>query len=370
GLRRGRAIALVTAGGLRLTMRVVVLGAGAIGRLLGWGLAHGGADVRVVGRAAPGVPAAGDGPVPATVRVVDGAGRSHAAAVEAVPALVGGPEPDLVVCAVKMTDLDAALRSLDRWPIVPLLTIQNGIGAEALARAHRPAAPLMAGSVTASASRGPDGVVRWLRRGGIGLAPAAGPVEALLPALAERLRAGGLPTMVVASVDALKWSKLLANLLANASSAILDMDPAAIYADPGLFDLERRQLREALAVMAAQDIPVHDLPGAPVRLLALGARLPARLARPIFARAVGGARGGKSPSLRLHVAAGGGPSEVEWLNGAVVEAGARLGLPTPANRLLLLEMREVTADAGRRAWYRGHPERLLALQDGWHTGAP
>jgi len=49
----------------------------------------------------------------------------------------------------------------------------------------------------------------------------------------------------------MKWSKLLANLIANATGAILDMDPDAIYADRRLFGVERRQLLETLAVMTA-----------------------------------------------------------------------------------------------------------------------
>jgi 2-dehydropantoate 2-reductase len=113
--------------------------------------------------------------------------------------------------------------------------------------------------------------------------------------------------------------------------------------------------------MAAQGLRPVDLPGAPVRLLAFGTRLPAVLSQPVYARLVGGARGGKAPSLRLHVAAGGGPSEVEWLNGAVVERGRALGVATPVNQALLDAMRQVSTDPQRRAWFVGHPERLEAL---------
>ena len=167
----------------------------------------------------------------------------------------------------------------------------------------------------------------------------------------------------------MKWSKLVANLVGNASGAVLGLDPASIYGDPRLFDLERRQLREAVAVMTAQGLRPVDLPGAPVRLLVLGTRLPVALARPVFRRSVAGARGGKAPSLHLHVAAGGGPSEVEWLNGAVVERGRALGIPTPVNAALLDAMRQVSTDPARRAWFSGRPDRLAALVVGG-TEAP
>ena len=77
----------------------------------------------------------------------------------------------------------------------------------------------------------------------------------------------------------MKWSKMLTNLLANASSAILDMPPAEIFADPRLFRIEILMLREALQVMHAQDISVVDLPATPVRALAFAAAyLPLRSA--------------------------------------------------------------------------------------------
>ena len=68
----------------------------------------------------------------------------------------------------------------------------------------------------------------------------------------------------------MKWSKMLTNLPANATSAILDMTAAEVFAHPGLFRLEMRMLRETLAVMRASRIRVVDLPGVPVRALALG----------------------------------------------------------------------------------------------------
>lgn len=98
----------------------------------------------------------------------------------------------------------------------------------------------------------------------------------------------------------MKWLKLFTNLVANASSAILGMTPRAIFSDPQLFRFEREMLRECLRVMRAGRIPVTDLPGTPVRLLALAVqRLPHALAQPVLARAVGGGRGGKMPSFYL-----------------------------------------------------------------------
>jgi hypothetical protein len=48
------------------------------------------------------------------------------------------------------------------------------------------------------------------------------------------------------------------------------------------------------------------------------------------------------------------------MNGAVARAGAERGVATPVNSCLAALVDEVAADPERRAWFRGHPERLLA----------
>lgn len=159
----------------------------------------------------------------------------------------------------------------------------------------------------------------------------------------------------------MKWTKLLTNLLANATAAILDMTPAQIFASPALFAIERRQLREALAVMDARHIPVVGLPGTPSRELAAIIRtLPPFLARPLLARSVGAGRGAKMPSFHIDLHAGRGQSEVDYLNGAVARAGAAEGIPTPVNATLTRILLSLTRGEIPLSEYAGRPERLIA----------
>ena len=353
-------------------MRVIVVGAGAVGSFVGWAVAAGGGSTTVVRRstAAPGgierLAAVRPDGVRTTVEV------EVVPAVPAVPAIPAGPAggfagsvdaPDLVIVAVKQYDLAAAVDSLAHRPAVPVLTVQNGVGAEEAALAARPAAPLLAGSLTASVERRADGSLGWLRTGGLGLAPVQGNVLDVTAALARTLRAAGVPVAILESAPAMKWSKLVGNLVGNATSGLLDLDPAEIYADPRLFEVERRQLLEALAVMRAMGLRPIRLPGANMPLLARALRLPTLLARAALRRVVGGARGGKDPSLRAAVD-GGGRTEVGWLNGAVVRAGRDNGIATPVNAALTALVEEAAGDRDRRAWFRGRPDRLLeALGD-------
>lgn len=339
--------------------RVAVLGAGAVGTLLGGLLASSGAEVVLVDPRVP--PDAG-----AEVIIHEPDGRRIAARVgrAAAPAALARA-PDLAVLAVKTFDLAAALDDLRAWPGTPVLTIQNGVGAEDLVAAARPGVGHVAGSLTAPVERLGALEVRWRGRGGIGLAPVAGAVDGLVDDLVRAFTAAGLPARRLGDARAMKWSKLVANLVGNALSALADRDPGEIYADPALFDLERRQLLEALAVMRAQGIRVVALPGANVPLLALGVRLPAPVSRRILARVVGGARGGKSPSLRLHLRGGApGLSEIAWLNGAVARAGGVLGVPTPVNDALATLVEAATVDSELAASLAAEPARIVDLVSG------
>jgi len=163
------------------------------------------------------------------------------------------------------------------------------------------------------------------------------------------------------SAPSMKWSKLLTNLIANASAAILGMAPWAVYSNPRLFALEREMLRECLRVMHAGRIGVTDLPGTPVRALALAVeRLPEVLTRPLLVRAVGGGRGGKMPSLYIDLQSGRGKTEVQWLNGAVARVGQRLGVSVPVNSMLAETLARLTEGREKKENYLEKPEKLIA----------
>jgi 2-dehydropantoate 2-reductase len=334
-------------------MTDLVVGGGAVGTLIAWALATGGRDVAVVRRSKEG------GPSPAEIVVIDPAGERHTATVTEVARpddLAAAPE--LIVFAVKMFDLEVAAASCAAWPTATGLTVSNGVGAEQIVAAARPDAGLIAGSVTVSVERAGDGSVTRLSRGGIGLAPVHGSVDVLVADLVSAFALAGLRSRRIDDAAAMKWSKLLANLVGNASSAIVDVPPSELYADTSVFGLERRQLLEALAVMRRLGLSPVGLPGADVRLLALAFRLPPPLGRPILQRVVAGARGGKDPSLRAHSRSGTGPSEVDWLNGAVATAAEALGGVAPVNRALTTLLHEVLGDPARREWFRARPDRL------------
>jgi 2-dehydropantoate 2-reductase len=275
-------------------------------------------------------------------------------------ALAHGPF-DVALFALKSYDTAAALEGMrpHTADLPPVLCLQNGVDNEPRLAGVLGAEKVIPGTVTSAVGRDGVGAIRLERLRGMGLA--AG--HPLSTRLAAALEAAGLRPRLYPRAADMKWSKLLTNLVGNATSAILDMPPGEVFAHPDLFRLEMAQLREALRVMAGLGARVVDLPGTPVRLLALGVRLPAALSRPLMVRAVGGGRGGKMPSFHIDLHSGRGQSEVEYLNGAVARHAERLGLPAPANRLLTETLLALTTGEAPLSEYARQPEKLFARLD-------
>ena len=273
-------------------------------------------------------------------------------------ALQHGPF-DIAIFALKSFDTAAALDGMkpfaDQLP--PILCFSNGVDNEPALAALLGPSNVIAGTVTSAVGRRAAGDIVLEKLRGVGLADG----HPLSLWLAESLNEAGLNARLYPRAADMKWSKMLSNLMANASVAILDMPPAQVLAHPGLFKLEIAMLREAVKVMRAQGIRVVDTPKPPVRLLALAAYLPAFLSRPLMVKAVGGGRGGKMPSFHIDLFSGRGMTEVEWLNGAVVRYGEQRRVPTPVNKLLTETLLALTRGDLPLDTYSRQPEKFLAL---------
>ena len=266
---------------------------------------------------------------------------------------------DVAILAMKSFDTVAALEEIKPFvdDIPPILCLQNGVDNEpAIATVLGPD-HVIAGTMTCSIARRAAGDIVLEKLRGIGVATGHPLSERLVTALNTAL----LNAHLYPRATDMKWSKLLANLPGSATSAIVDMSPAEVFAHPGLYALEMRMAHEALAVMAAQGIHPVDLPKLPVRALALALHLPLFLARPVLMKVVGGGRGGKMPSFHIDLHAGRRKSEVEYLQGAVVRYGEKFGVPTPVNRLLTETLLALVRGEVPITEFSHQPEKLIGL---------
>jgi len=368
-------------------MRILILGAGAVGSFLGHRLARASHDVTLVARSAyvravqehglclyEGRHTLVNGelrlPVGGQVKRADRAYASvpassvvHPEAVESIEHLPRDRRVwDLAVLTVKVYDTHSAAEELAAFlpSQIPLLLVQNGVGGEELVREVMPDVLLISGVITLSISvTGPASVRLETTRGGLHLAAATEGQP--LDRWATLFTAAGLRTAMYPDYRALKWSKLLLNILGNAIPAILDMTPGAVFSDPKLFAVERAAFLEAAAVMNGLGLRPVGFPGYPVPLLVLAMKaLPPSVLRLVLTRLMISGRGDKRPSLHMDLAGGRRQSEVLYLNGAVATHAQQAGVMAPVNGILLdTLMGIITGDQDWTA-FRGQPERLLA----------
>ena len=267
---------------------------------------------------------------------------------------------ELVLITVKGFDTATAVSPLagKLSPTARLLSLQNGVGNEDILAEALPGQPIIAGSITLPVIAPQVGtIVVSKAKGGLGLAPFAPGV--LVDDVARLLRQAGFTVAIYTDQRSLKWSKLMMNIIANASSAILDLPPAQSLNYPEIFGLEIEALQETLAVMRAQKIKVVSLFGYPLPLLAVALRwLPTGVLRRVLKPIIAGGRGDKLPSLQLDVRQGRNESEVTVLNGVVAATGERLGLPVPINTALTQVLTGIVAGEIPWADYRGKPQAL------------
>ncbi len=337
-------------------LRILTLGAGAIGTYIGGSLALSGHEVVFLERPDVAAELKSRG-----LRLALEDGEHHIPSpvvVDSMDDALASGDFDIALFALKSYHTQSFLESLStvHSSLPTVLCLSNGVDNESALSATLGADKVIAGTVTTAIGRSTAGDIVLERLRGVGVSGEHPFSEKLVAAMDE----AGLNARLYSYAADMKWSKMLTNLLANASAAILDMAPGDIFAHPGLFKLEISQLREALKVMKAQGISVVDLPGTPVRALAFAVRnLPLGLSRPLLAKAVGGGRGGKMPSFHIDLHSGSGRSEVDYLNGAVVRAGDELGIPTPVNHLLNETLAGLTRGDIPLNTFRYQPEKLL-----------
>ena len=103
-----------------------------------------------------------------------------------------------------------------------MLTVQNGIGNEEALAAVFGLDRIVAGALTVPVDRVDETTVAAPPTGGLSLAPVGAQPNNWLLAVFDR---SGLVVRAAGDWRALKWSKLLINLVANGVCAALDMTP-------------------------------------------------------------------------------------------------------------------------------------------------
>ncbi|MEZ4633643.1 MAG: ketopantoate reductase C-terminal domain-containing protein [Caldilineaceae bacterium] len=275
---------------------------------------------------------------------------------------------DLAILTVKGYDTATALTELSdalndhSLPVPLILSLQNGVGNEEAIATLYGSRHTLAGTITAPVEIPEAGLIRVTKpKFVVGLARwSPKQPEDELSAVQRVFEDAGISVTIYEDARSMKWTKLLMNMIGNATSAILAEPPAQTFADPAIADIEIAALREALASMAAAGIPAVNVEKYPLGTAApLLRHAPKILLRPVLRQIVSGARGGKMPSLYLDLERGKPDNEVHLYNGAVSRLGEHNGVPTPVNRVLTAIVQELARNPAARAEWRGNHRRLI-----------
>jgi len=286
-------------------MEIVVFGAGSLGSLIG-GLLAGVHDVTLVGR-------------PAHIRAVDDHGLRIGGAIETTvePETTTdgeGLQGDVALVTVKAGDTAAAADALSTGSFGAVCSLQNGFTEKTLAAAL--SVPVVAGTVTYGARLREPGHVDCTGRGTVTLGSYTDDPTAAERAetVGEAFRAAGIETEVVDDMARQRWKKLAVNAAINPVTTLAQVENGAIREEP-LWTVARRAASETAAVARASGVDLAD--DTAVEAVA----------------AVAESTAANRSSMLQDVDAG-RSTEIEAINGAVVERAAQHGIEVPTNRLL------------------------------------
>ena len=294
-------------------MRVLVLGAGAVGGYFGARLAEGGHDVTLVARGANLAALQRDG---LTLQLPDGARRLPGIGAVASPA--EAPPADVVLVCVKSYDTRSAAEAL-RPAVSPetvVLSLQNGVENEAILADVLGLPPLLVGLTFIGTELIAPGVVHYTGRGEILFGEPDGAESPRARRVADVFAAAGVSHQLRRDILAVAWEKLAWNAGFNAVTTLTDSSVGAALAHAGSRELIVDTMIETDAVATGLGIPVRRH-----RLARVLSESEAEM--PDFATSM-------LQDLRR-----GRRLEHDALNGAVVRAAARAGVAAPLNRMLL-----------------------------------
>jgi len=241
------------------------------------------------------------------------------------------PDFDVGIVATKGTGLDEAASSLEgRFASATIVTVQNGLGAEAIVRSHGDW-PLVSGVTFMSGTRHEDTHVEYILDTETWLGPYERTPTATVEALAELLRRSGLKARAFDDLRPAQWSKLIFNATVNAVAALTGLPHDAHFAAEEEADdlghLVRALMDEGKAVAAAAGVELHEDPW---EMNVLATR-----------------RGSAHYPSMLEDVEARRPTEIELITGALVREAERLGVAVPLHSALLRLIRAKEASWGQ-----------------------
>jgi len=293
-------------------MKVMVVGAGAMGCLYAAAFHRAGALVTLVDVNRENVAAIN----------ARGLELDTRAGVEILPLPAVLPEEasevaDLVVLFTKTFHTDAALEGVKAivGPGTYVLTLQNGLGNDWAVARHVARDRVIAGISTLPSDLVGPGRVRSHGEGGSKIYPAFGGDPAFAQEVADLLTAGGLPTHLEPGIQAAIWSKAIFNAAMNTLCALTRRTPGFLGAHEEAKAMIRAVVEEGVAAARANGVMIEAQPILDLTVVSVTDHAD------------------HEASMLQDVKAG-RRTEVDAINGAIVHAANDRGIAVPVTETL------------------------------------
>lgn len=305
-------------------MKIVIIGAGAMGGLFAARLAAAGEKVSVVDVWQEHIDTITKQGL--SLETEDGTVVAHPTAVSGVEQLSSA---DLIIIFVKSSMTAAAAQSALHimGASTRVLTLQNGLGNAEVIAGVVGEERVLAGTTAQGATLLGPGRIRHGGRGDTHIGRLSGATDEFCREVVQVFSRAGIPTVADDGVQSLIWGKLVINVGINAFTALLKFRNGQLADFSETRDLVKMAVGEAVQVAAAAGIrlPYDD---AVTKVLATATATAA------------------NQSSMLQDILHGRMTEIDAINGALVREGERLGVPTPVNRTLTLLIRALEKKAG------------------------
>jgi 2-dehydropantoate 2-reductase len=296
-------------------MKFAILGAGALGSAIGGVLTEAGHEVLLITRNRAHVAA-----INQTGLVLQTNGVNRTVRARAATSAQGLSPVDCVILLVKSAQTHQAMVASTSLlgPDTCVLSLQNGLGHEdVLAKLVGLQRVLLGKTYVGGQIIAPGHVICGHIGKDTQIGELDGTISPRVQAIAQAFNGAGLVTTVSDNIMGTVWDKLFINVATGAISGITRLAYGELYQMPQLQECGVAAVAEAMQVAKARGVRTSITDPLQAWRKA-GAGLPAEF----------------KPSI-LQTLERGVRSEVDFINGAVVQLGAQLGVPTPVNATLL-----------------------------------
>jgi 2-dehydropantoate 2-reductase len=293
---------------------IAVVGAGAVGCFFGGRLAQAGHPVTLIGRPSHVDAINRDG------LWIDSQDSCGAIPVRASVAVSDAANADLILLAVKSADTVAVAKTLSTVlrPDALILSLQNGVDNCARLRPYIVQTAFPAVVYVAVGMQGP-GRVKHFGRGELVIgdpeSSSSSPSEDSLRMIARVFESAGIPCAVSPEIKRALWKKFLVNCTYNGISALGQIPYGKMVQVPQIQSLIEALTAEFIQVAQAEGVDLSPEEAA--------------LANQTIAQTMPGQRSSTAQDL-----ARGKPTEIDYLNGVVVEIAHRHGISVPNHRAI------------------------------------